>query len=65
MKKGIAELKRAESKWENLLEEGFLIEDILQNRNSDNHRIRSTFWMERSGRIGEIIDKAGLLKNNF
>jgi hypothetical protein len=53
----VAEAKRAETSWENLLEKAFLIEDILENRNSVDYTIRSTFWAERSGFFGRTLDK--------
>ena len=53
----VAEAKRAETSWESLLEKAFLIEDILDNRNSVDYTIRSTFWAERSGFFGRTLDK--------
>lgn len=57
LKKGLAEHRRAETWWENLLEEAFLMEDIIENRNSPEQRIRSTFWVERHGSCGSLQDK--------
>jgi hypothetical protein len=41
------EQKRAECKWEELLEDAFLLQDIIDSQESVNHKIHSTFWIER------------------
>jgi len=56
MKKGISEHRRAEARWESLLEKTFLMEDILACRNSKEKKIRSTFWIERAGFPNEITE---------
>lgn len=56
LKKGIEEHKRAETCWEDILENAFLMEDILENRNSRDRKMRSTFWIERNGNCNNIID---------
>lgn len=61
----MAEHRRAETWWESLLEEAFLMEDIIENRNSAEQRIRSTFWVERHGSCGSIQDKFRKLKRIF
>ena len=39
VKKGVQNLKRAECKWEELLEAAFLLEDIINNRDSHTQTI--------------------------
>jgi hypothetical protein len=56
LKKRLAELQRAQRCWENLLEEVFLLEDVVENENSIDHKIRSTFWFERQGTLGSFLD---------
>lgn len=56
VKKGLAEHKRAEARWENLLERAFLMEDIIANRQSKEKKIRSTFWIEKAGPLNELIE---------
>ena len=54
--KGISEHRRAEARWESLLEKTFLMEDILNCRQSKEKKIRSTFWSERIGTINGMIE---------
>ena len=56
LKKGMEEHKRAETCWEDVLENAFLMEDIIENRNSSEHKMRSTFWIERHGGCNNAID---------
>lgn len=56
MKKCQAELRRGEAKWERLQDKAFLTEDILENKNSIDWTIRSTFWKERRGTGGKLLD---------
>ena len=56
LKKGMEEYKRAETCWEDVLEDAFLMEDILDNRNSIDHKMKSTFWIERNGNCNNMID---------
>lgn len=49
-------MKRAETKWEILLENVFVLEDILENKNAVDFKIRSTFWVERTGDLGDLLD---------
>ena len=56
MKKGISEHRRAEARWESLLEKAFLLEDVLACRNSKEKKIRSTFWIETTGTINEMTE---------
>lgn len=56
IKKGMEEHKRAETCWEDVLENAFLMEDIIDNRNSRDHKMRSTFWIERLGNCNNIMD---------
>ena len=53
----ILELKRAECKWEELLESSFLLQDVMESRHSIDHKIHSTFWEERPGKCGSLKDK--------
>ena len=57
LKKGMEEHKRAETCWEDVLENAFLVEDIIDNQNSSDCKMRSTFWIERNGGLNDIIDK--------
>ncbi|KAL4502427.1 hypothetical protein ABPG72_012014 [Tetrahymena utriculariae] len=57
VKKSITDYLRAETKWQILLDNAFLVEDILENQFSIHYKIRSTFWVERSGYVGDILDK--------
>lgn len=54
--KGISSHRRAEAKWENLLERAFLMEDIISSKQSKEKKIRSTFWVERVGPLNEILE---------
>ena len=56
VKKCIAETKRGDAKWERLLDKAFLTEDIMENENSIDWKIRSTFWKERNGSVGQVLD---------
>lgn len=56
LKKGIEEHKRAETCWEDVLENAFLIEDIIENKNSREHKMKSTFWIERNGNCNSLMD---------
>lgn len=56
MKKGLAEHHRALARWESLLEKAFLMEDILASRQAMDRKIRSTFWVERTGFLNESHD---------
>ncbi len=44
-------------RWEELLESAFLLEDVIDSRNSIDHKISSTFWVSRRGSFGDIYDK--------
>lgn len=57
VKKTLADCKRAETKYLNLLDSAFLLEDVLENQHSINFKIRSTFWVERQGILGDFIEK--------
>lgn len=56
MKKGLAEHRRADARWESLLERAFLMEDVISSRQSKEKKIRSAFWIEKSGTLNEIHD---------
>lgn len=57
IKKGLAEHIRSEKRWENLLEKAFLIEDIINSRNSSERKIKSTFWIERKGFFHGLMEQ--------
>ncbi|EGR27139.1 lmbr1-like conserved region family protein, putative [Ichthyophthirius multifiliis] len=57
IKKQLGDYYRNETKWNMLLQNIFLIEDILENQYSINNKIRSTFWVERRDLIGNFFDK--------
>ena len=59
VKKGLAEIQRAEARWERLETKTYLMEDIIENRHSLDHKIRSRFWIERRGDLGNFVDTLG------
>ena len=68
IKKGLAEHRRADARWESLLERAFLMEDVISSRQSKEKKIRSTFWIEKSGTLNEIHDtfrKKNILLQNI
>lgn len=65
MKKGLSEHRRAEARWESLLEKAFLMEDILVSRQSKEKKIRSTFWIEKTGPINEMVEVIRKKKNEI
>jgi len=57
IKRGVMDQKRAEMRWEELLEAAFLLEDVIDSRHSIDHKISSTFWVSRRGSLGAFYDK--------
>lgn len=39
------------------MDEAFLLEDIIENKSSLDFKIRSTFWAQRNGDFGSVVDK--------
>ena len=51
-------MRREESRWDALLDEAFFSQDIIENQFSSNNKIQSVFAVPRSGKLGNLIDKA-------
>jgi hypothetical protein len=49
VKKKTAEYKRANTKWEHICSECFLLEDLIDNEFSVHYKIRSTLRCQKSG----------------
>jgi hypothetical protein len=61
VKNQIMETKRREVTYEQVLEKAFFIEDVLNNMDNRDFKLRSNLIQPRVGPLGELIDKGTFL----